>query len=122
MCRRNTAFSDALDSGCDPLPNKRFVRIEELPAPKFEAVLRFGQVADLGLDYSAVNGRQFAGSERVRGADEPWLIGVDDRSGPRPDLHPDQRLIEDAGLDDRIDARDRGRIPGEQGVREHGLY
>ena len=55
-------------------------------------------------------------AEREALADEPRLVGVEDRAVPRPDLHAHDRLAQDLALDDVVDPGERLRVTGEHAV------
>jgi len=65
------------------------VDLEELRVG-LEAVLRLGQIAHLGALFVAREDRPLVLADLEPLADQPWLVGIEDRAVLGPDLHPDQ--------------------------------
>lgn len=93
------------------------VDLEQLAVTALEAVLRLGEIADLGLDPPRPQRVPLLLAELVGRAGELRLVGVDDRPCATPELEPDELAGEDTGLDGG-DPGPRLRGPGERAVVE----
>ena len=92
------------------------VRLQQLVLLALEAVLGLAQVAELGVRAARLEQLGLLLAQREALADEPRLVGVEDRAVLRPDLHAHDRLAQDLALDDVVDPRERLRVAGEHAV------
>ncbi len=97
------------------------VDLVEAPLALLEAVLGAREIAQLGPCAAGAEHVELRLVERVAGADQPRLVGVEDAAVARPELDADDALAEDALLDDPVDGRDRLAVAAEEAGRDRRL-
>ena len=83
------------------------VDLEQLSEPAVEAILRPREVADVRLDAAVAKRGELIGAEVVVLADQAPFVRVGQPARGLPQLHPDDRVLEDALSDQLVEARQR---------------
>ena len=100
----------------------RQIDLEQLALVALEAVLGQREIADAGIDVPGSQRPLRAGGGRVARADQPRLVGVDDRAVRPPDLYPDHLEIQHTATDDPVDALARLGARRDERVVDGGLH
>ena len=106
------------------LPAKRLGRhvdLEKLVIRTLEAVLGLVELAEVGGDLARAQRAPLAGAEVEGLPDQTGLVGIDDASLGRPDLHPHDTVAQNAPADRRIDTLEARGVARQHTVVEHRL-